>query len=113
MGNAAAWLDFEKDVKRSTIDEAAGNLVYAAFDPDVTGEIFLPLFLLSAAMYRHEREQLRIVLTTSVAHNGAHIEECHVADPWIGAVKPWATSPIEAERLWKLSEKLVGQEFGF
>ena len=37
----------------------------------------------------------------------------HVADPWTETVKPWATSPVEAERLWKLSEKLVDQEFDY
>ncbi|KAI1252038.1 hypothetical protein MGN70_006610 [Eutypa lata] len=83
FGNSVAWMDFATDIKALTPDEAASNLVYAAFDPDVT------------------------------AHNGAYLEDCHVADPWIGAVKPWATSPIEAERLWKLSEKLVGHVFAY
>ncbi|OTA70418.1 WW domain-containing oxidoreductase [Hypoxylon sp. EC38] len=46
-------------------------------------------------------------------HNGAYLQDCHIADPWVETVKPWATSPIEAERLWKLSEKLVGQEFAY
>ncbi|GAB1317799.1 Short-chain dehydrogenase [Madurella fahalii] len=46
-------------------------------------------------------------------HNGAFLEDAHVADPWVETVKPWATSPVEAERLWKLSEKLVGQQFSY
>ncbi|KAK3690442.1 hypothetical protein B0T22DRAFT_528963 [Podospora appendiculata] len=46
-------------------------------------------------------------------HNGAYLQDSHVADPWTDTVKPWGTSPVEAERLWKLSEKLVGQEFSF
>ncbi|KAI0842702.1 NAD(P)-binding protein [Hypoxylon sp. FL0890] len=46
-------------------------------------------------------------------HNGAYLQDCHIADPWVETVKPWATSPIEADRLWKLSEKLVGQEFTY
>ncbi|KAL4929032.1 putative short-chain dehydrogenase [Aspergillus undulatus] len=45
--------------------------------------------------------------------NGAYLQDCHVADPWTETVKPWATDKVEAERLWKLSEKLVGQEFSF
>ncbi|KAL4865580.1 hypothetical protein BDV12DRAFT_188063 [Aspergillus spectabilis] len=39
--------------------------------------------------------------------NGAYLQDCHVADPWTETVKPWATDKVEAERLWKLSEKLV------
>ncbi|KAL4885683.1 hypothetical protein BJY04DRAFT_180238 [Aspergillus karnatakaensis] len=46
-------------------------------------------------------------------HNGAYLQDCHIADPWTETVKPWATDKVEAERLWKLSEKLVGQEFNF
>ncbi|GIJ89480.1 hypothetical protein Asppvi_008422 [Aspergillus pseudoviridinutans] len=38
---------------------------------------------------------------------------CHVADPFTETVKPWGTSVVEAERLWQLSEKLVGQEFAY
>ncbi|KAI0885485.1 NAD(P)-binding protein [Annulohypoxylon maeteangense] len=46
-------------------------------------------------------------------YNGAYLQDCQVADPWVHTVKPWATSSIEAEKLWKLSEKLVGQEFTY
>jgi hypothetical protein len=37
----------------------------------------------------------------------------HIADPTNPqeTVKSWATSSVEAELLWKLSEKLVKQEF--
>lgn len=48
-----------------------------------------------------------------LAHNGTYLFDCHAADPWTETVKPWATSPVEAERLWKLSERLVGQEFHY
>ncbi|KFY22739.1 hypothetical protein V493_06359 [Pseudogymnoascus sp. VKM F-4281 (FW-2241)] len=47
------------------------------------------------------------------AHNGAYLIDSHVADPLVDTVKPWATSSFEAERLWKLSEKLVGEEFAY
>lgn len=46
-----------------------------------------------------------------VANNGSYLLDCHVADPLVDTVKPWAASSFEAERLWQLSEKLVGQEF--
>ncbi|KAI1142096.1 NAD(P)-binding protein [Hypoxylon sp. FL0543] len=66
-----------------TPEVGANVYVYAAFDPDVA------------------------------AHNGAYLLSCRLADPWTDTVRPWATSPVEAERLWKLSEKLVGQEFSY
>lgn len=50
-------------------------------------------------------------LTYLIAYNGAYLLDSHVADPLSDTVKPWATSSFEAERLWKLSEKLVGEKF--
>ncbi|KAL5594649.1 hypothetical protein BROUX41_001568 [Berkeleyomyces rouxiae] len=46
-------------------------------------------------------------------HNGAFLSDCHVADQNLEEVYSWATSKIDAERVWKLSEKLVGQEFKY
>ena len=46
-------------------------------------------------------------------HSGAYLIDAHIADPLVDTVKPWATSSFEAERLWKMSEKLVGQEFAY
>ncbi|KAF4337573.1 oxidoreductase [Fusarium beomiforme] len=46
-------------------------------------------------------------------HNGAYLLDCRLADPLIDTVRPWATSSPEAELLWRLSEKLVGQEFSY
>ncbi|KAF2726641.1 NAD(P)-binding protein [Polyplosphaeria fusca] len=46
-------------------------------------------------------------------HNGAYLLDCRLANPWKDTVKPWATSRIDAERLWKLSEKLVGETFSY
>ncbi|KAH8895933.1 NAD(P)-binding protein [Thozetella sp. PMI_491] len=46
-------------------------------------------------------------------HNGTYLQDSRIADPLTDTVKPWATSPVEAERLWKISEKLVGQEFPY
>ncbi|KAI1089022.1 WW domain-containing oxidoreductase [Rostrohypoxylon terebratum] len=71
------------DFKWKTPDEGAATHVYAAFDPNLKD------------------------------HNGAYLENSHVADPWVETVKPWGTSQIEAARLWKLSEKLVGKEFNY
>ncbi|RAH83875.1 putative short-chain dehydrogenase [Aspergillus japonicus CBS 114.51] len=65
------------------LERGAATHVYAAFDPSLK------------------------------AANGAYLIDCHVADPLVDTVKPWATSSFEAERLWRLSEKLVGQEFPY
>ncbi len=46
-------------------------------------------------------------------HNGAHFLNCGLADPYKDEVVPWAMSKIEADRLWTLSEKLLGQEFKY
>ncbi|KAH6958062.1 hypothetical protein DER45DRAFT_484173 [Fusarium avenaceum] len=61
----------------------AATHAFAAFDPDLKG------------------------------HNGAYLLECRLADPFTDTVRPWATSSTEAELLWKLSEKLVGQKFSY
>ncbi|KAJ7481315.1 hypothetical protein B0H11DRAFT_2280231 [Mycena galericulata] len=52
-------------------------------------------------------------------HNGAYFTDCHAADPYakVGGFMPevwsWGTDPIEADKLWTLSEELVGQEFKY
>ncbi|KAI0157180.1 NAD(P)-binding protein [Hypoxylon sp. FL1284] len=77
-----AWIDYATHFTAQTPEQAASNLVYAAFDP-------------------------------AIPTNGAYLEDCRVASPWTDVLLPWATSSVEAERCWKLSEKLVGQEFSY
>ncbi|EIT76353.1 dehydrogenase [Aspergillus oryzae 100-8] len=51
---------------------------------------------------------------TSIAErNGAFLSDCHVADPDKEEVYSWATSKVDAERLWRMSERLVSQEFKY
>ncbi|KAF8886636.1 hypothetical protein CPB84DRAFT_1816715 [Gymnopilus junonius] len=50
-------------------------------------------------------------LPDRLPHNGAYLLDCRIADPLTDMIKPWATSPFEAEKLWRLSEELVGQKF--
>ncbi|KAF2654541.1 NAD(P)-binding protein [Lophiostoma macrostomum CBS 122681] len=66
-----------------TLDQGAATHAYAALSPELT------------------------------EHNGAYLLDSRLADPWKDTVKPWGTSSIEAERLWQLSEKLVGQTFSY
>ncbi|KAK3380960.1 hypothetical protein B0H63DRAFT_523698 [Podospora didyma] len=70
-------------LKVKTADEGVATHVYGAFHPELK------------------------------EYNGAYLQDAHVADPWTETVKSWGTSSVEAERLWKLSEKLVGQEFAY
>ncbi|PPR07448.1 hypothetical protein CVT26_013479 [Gymnopilus dilepis] len=100
MTNLGTHLDFSSEMQRLTeIDRQLGNIegikpelnwqsvksiergvatyIYAAFDPDLTG------------------------------NNGAYTLDCHVGDPFTETILPWATSSVEAEKLWRLSEQLV------
>ncbi|MCJ1474672.1 hypothetical protein MMC13_003332 [Lambiella insularis] len=40
-------------------------------------------------------------------HNGAHLRDCNIFDDVVG----FAKDPIAADKLWRLSEELVGQKF--
>ncbi|KAA1188984.1 SDR family NAD(P)-dependent oxidoreductase [Pseudohalioglobus sediminis] len=48
---------------------------------------------------------------------GLYLEDCHVAEPATaeaeGGVEAYALDPGEADKLWQLSEALVGQRFNF
>jgi hypothetical protein len=49
----------------------------------------------------------RLMLTLSIsAENGVYLEDCQMKRP-----SKWASEPEKAERLWKLSEDLVGEKF--
>lgn len=77
------WLWGMADMKFKSLDQGAATHVFASFDDGIKKD------------------------------NGAFLSDCHVADPDLEEVYVWATSKSDAERLWKLSEKLVGQEFMF
>ncbi|KAI1775703.1 NAD(P)-binding protein [Hypoxylon cercidicola] len=74
---------WKKNFDFLTPDEGAATYVYAAFDDDIR------------------------------AHNGAYLLKCHLGDPWKDDLRAWATSAVEAEMLWKLTETLIGQEFRY
>ncbi|GAB5587120.1 hypothetical protein Unana1_02020 [Umbelopsis nana] len=42
------------------------------------------------------------------SHSGSYLEDCQIAND---NLKPWANDEAQAERLWTLSERLVGQKF--
>ena len=48
-----------------------------------------------------------------VDRNGTYLLNSSIGNLLKDTIKLWATSRVEAERLWKLSEKFVGKEFKF
>ncbi|KAK1621872.1 putative short-chain dehydrogenase [Colletotrichum phormii] len=84
LGNMPGFVDWSKmNIVPDPPEVGANILAYRAFDPELS------------------------------KRNGQYILSGRVADPFTDTVKPWATSSVEAEKLWKLSEKLVGQEFSY
>jgi NAD(P)-dependent dehydrogenase (short-subunit alcohol dehydrogenase family) len=73
----------DHQVRYKDLDEGAATHVFAAFDHGIA------------------------------KNNGAFLNHCRVADPLAEEVYPWATDKPSATMLWKLSEKLVGQEFNY
>lgn len=71
------------EMKFKDLDQGAATHVFAAFDSSIVG------------------------------NNGVFLSDCHVADQTQEEVYPWAINKVDAERLWELSEKLVGQEFNW
>ncbi|KAK2033013.1 short-chain dehydrogenase/ reductase [Colletotrichum zoysiae] len=45
--------------------------------------------------------------------NGRFFNDCRVADQNNEEIYPWANNKSDADRLWRLSEKLVGEEFSY
>lgn len=77
------WLWGMAEMKIRDLDQGAATHVFAAFDTSIANQ------------------------------NGAFLSDCHAADPDMEEVHSWATSKVDAERLWRMSEKLVGQEFKY
>ncbi|KAL0938492.1 short-chain dehydrogenase [Colletotrichum truncatum] len=71
------------DIQPKDLDQGVATHVYAAFDQALKEK------------------------------NGEYVTDCHVADPYQEEVYPWARSTVDADMLWRLSEKLVGQEFRY
>ncbi|EHK45986.1 hypothetical protein TRIATDRAFT_264467 [Trichoderma atroviride IMI 206040] len=71
------------EIPWKTPERGVATHIYAAFEPSLKG------------------------------YNGEYLQDSRISDPYTDTVRPWATSRVEADRLWKLSEKLVGQEFSY
>lgn len=96
MGNKEGWTDF----KLKSADSGVATHVYAAFEPGLSSKWSINYLFMRVKM-------------TGAGNNGVYLQDCHIADPWTDTVKPWATSSIDAEKLWVLSEKLVWETFKY
>ncbi len=83
-------------------DEIIATSIYASFTNDLRG-------MCKVALRGWKNESL----IRAVEHNGVYLNDCRIADQCKEEVFPWSTDPIEAKRLWTLTEKLVGQEFKY
>ena len=100
LGNSEGWT---KEFSPKPLERGVATHIYASFDPSLKrGFPHVP--------QEESRANLDFYVT---ANNGAYLIDSHVADPLRDTVKPWATSSLEAERLWKLSESLVGEAFPY
>lgn len=73
------------DTEVKNTDTGLSTHVFAAFSPEI------------------ETEEL----------NGLYFLNCQLADPYEEDIPAWAASKVDADRLWKMSEKMVGQEFSY
>lgn len=81
-----------------TISVGTATHVVASFDPSITSKCLQIVYLLPA-------------LTCSTEHNGAYLAKGVIAPP--EEVKEYALDKENAERLWKVSEKIVGETFEY
>jgi NAD(P)-dependent dehydrogenase (short-subunit alcohol dehydrogenase family) len=76
-----------QEMKMKSVEQGAATSVWAATSPDLTGQ------------------------------GGIYLEDCHIAEaatPGVdGGVESYALDRTDADRLWALSEELVGQVFTF
>ena len=83
LGNAVGWAKNFGAIMPLNSDQGAACSVYASFDPELEKQ------------------------------NGKYLLKMRVGDPFVDTLKPWATNRVEAEKLWRLSEELVGQRFSY
>jgi hypothetical protein len=101
LGNAEGWGGFQW----KTPERGVATHIYAAFEPSLKGTYNVSC---SDAILFKEQD-----IDSAVENNGAYLQDSRIANPYTDTVKPWVTDKVEADRLWKLSEKLIGQEFSY
>jgi hypothetical protein len=88
--------------------------VYAAFEPSLKGRV-TPIHSIRLIVHFSIRVDCDAAprLISSLGYNGAYLQDSHIADPYKDTIRPYAKDSVEASRLWKLSEKLVKQNFDY
>jgi hypothetical protein len=84
-----------------TVQQGAANMVIAAFDPTIIG--ILSIYYITIAV---------CASNLAVDKNGGHYDDDNQIKP-IPEAYAYAVGIENEERLWKLSEKLVGQNFTY
>ncbi|EEH46620.2 uncharacterized protein PADG_02718 [Paracoccidioides brasiliensis Pb18] len=88
-----------------TRDQGAATSVVAAFDPALKGTHSWIHGLIDSLPLKFEEEE-RFVIRRAIDHSGAYLIDCQIS-----SAPAYATDPEKAEKLWKLTESFVGQEF--
>jgi hypothetical protein len=83
-----------KPPERKTIETGCSTAIAAAVDPRLAGESPLAAF--------------NTMANSEIDYSGAYLEDCNVSD-----ATGFCQSKENAEKLWVLSEELVGQNFTY
>ncbi|KAK2054776.1 short-chain dehydrogenase/ reductase [Colletotrichum caudatum] len=96
MGTKFMWPGYNP----KTEDQGIATHVFTAFNPNLSGGFSVRHSLL-----------LRTIANGHVQFNGRFFNDCRVVDQNNEENYPCANNKSDADRLWRLSEKLVGEDF--
>ena len=100
-GHSQFWVD-DISLLFKTMEQGVATHVFAAFHPSVSalGKLFYSCHSI-------------VILTTILylVNNGSFLHDSHVTP--LEDMYPWGRDPIDAEKLWKLSESIVGETFDY
>lgn len=96
LGNDEAVNGWPEPKYRSK-EVGVATYLYASFDQNLSGKTRSIFFL--------------AVRANVTAYNGRYLADCAVADPYNETIRPWACSKVEATKLWKWTENLLGLKF--
>lgn len=89
-----------EQIRFKTLSQGAATHVAAAFDHSITSTCHINLFI-----------DLRLISSRIIDQNGAYLTDCKVVPS--NLIMAHAVDRNVAERLWKLSEELVGEKFSY
>jgi hypothetical protein len=82
-----------------TADEGSSTTLVAALDPALNGRL---AWVLQPMSFGGSTDTCLGITEVK----GLYLSDCQLAEPF-----PHASDPVAADRLWKLSEELVGERF--